>query len=83
MASVFQVCPLEGVAIVFQVLCVHLKRFYFRAFSRTKINTMVHFPLHGLDLSPYTSSSSKDSSSRRRTRIVYDLAAIVVHHGSG
>lgn len=41
---------------------------------------MVYFPLDGLDMTGYCVNQSKASS---RGRFLYDLAAIVVHHGSG
>lgn len=61
------------------VLTIHLKRFHFTAFSRTKIDTMVHFPFRGLDMSSYI-ARNKGSTGEGE---IYDLAAIVVHHGSG
>ena len=68
-----------------QVLCVHLKRFRFNSFIRTKLNTPISFPLHSLDMAPFTTTDTKTSSSSRRSRswTIYDLAAVVVHHGSG
>ena len=36
-----------------QVLCLHLKRFKFQAFHRSKVDTYVQFPVRGLDMSPY------------------------------
>ncbi|XP_065836719.1 ubiquitin carboxyl-terminal hydrolase 3-like [Oscarella lobularis] len=62
-----------------QVLCLHLKRFHFTTMFRSKIDTHVQFPISGLDMSPYllSSSSSEEASS------LYDLGAVIVHHGSG
>ena len=37
----------------FQVLCLHLKRFKFVSFHRSKIDTTVEFPLENLDMSDY------------------------------
>lgn len=61
------------------VLCLHLKRFRFNSFLRTKLTTQIGFPLQNLDMSPYT--SDYDGSSKKAC--LYDLAALVVHHGSG
>ena len=36
-----------------QVLVVHLKRFSYSRYSRDKLDTLVEFPLEGLDLSRY------------------------------
>ena len=38
---------------VFKVLCLHLKRFKFQAFHRSKVDTYVQFPVRGLDMGPY------------------------------
>lgn len=37
----------------FQVLCLHLKRFKFVSFHRSKIDTPVEFPLENLDMKDY------------------------------
>ncbi|KAK3731443.1 hypothetical protein QZH41_013624, partial [Actinostola sp. cb2023] len=60
------------------VLCLQLKRFRFQSFVRSKLETYVQFPMRGLDMSPYV---LQDKESRKP--VLYDLAAIVVHHGSG
>ncbi|KAL5482206.1 hypothetical protein EMCRGX_G022501 [Ephydatia muelleri] len=57
-----------------RVLCLHLKRFRYTTFVRTKLNTQVDFPLCGLDIGPYTVTGGKTA---------YDLTSLVVHHGSG
>lgn len=40
-----------------KILVVHIKRFRFSTTRREKLSTDVHFPLSGLDLSPYISPS--------------------------
>jgi hypothetical protein len=37
------------------ILIIHLKRFEFTEKKRGKINDLVEFPLHDLDLTPYVS----------------------------
>uniref|UniRef100_A0A4W3HY91 Ubiquitin carboxyl-terminal hydrolase n=1 Tax=Callorhinchus milii TaxID=7868 RepID=A0A4W3HY91_CALMI len=62
-----------------KVLCLHLKRFHWTAYLRNKIDTYVEFPLRGLDMKCFLlepENSGPDSC-------LYDLAAVVVHHGSG
>ncbi|XP_061450917.1 ubiquitin carboxyl-terminal hydrolase 3 isoform X4 [Rhineura floridana] len=62
-----------------KVLCLHLKRFHWTAYLRNKVDTYVEFPLRGLDMKCYLlepENSGPDSC-------LYDLAAVVVHHGSG
>ncbi|XP_056271657.1 ubiquitin carboxyl-terminal hydrolase 3 isoform X2 [Pseudoliparis swirei] len=62
-----------------KVLCLHLKRFHWTAFLRNKVDTYVEFPQKGLDMRHYLlepENSLPDSC-------LYDLVAVVVHHGSG
>ena len=63
------------------VLCLHLKRFKFVSFHRSKIDTTVEFPLEDLDMSDYVLPSVIDSNSQDSCK--YNLAAVIVHHGSG
>eukprot|EP00127_Corallochytrium_limacisporum_P003323 Clim_evm12s148 gene=Clim_evmTU12s148 len=66
------------------MLCLHVKRFRWTS-ARSKIDTFVHFPLQGLDMSPYTTTHASGSSSSASggKPIRYDLSAVVVHHGMG
>jgi len=50
-----------------------LKRFAWSGTVHGKIDTIVDFPLHHLDMGPY-------SSSQKST--LYDLQSIVYHHGT-
>lgn len=61
------------------VLCLHLKRFKFQAFHRSKVDTYVQFPVRGLDMSPYCMKDQEENPKA----FLFDLAAVVVHHGSG
>lgn len=58
-----------------QVLCLHLKRFRWHNYFRTKVDTGISFPLRALDMSRFVLE--------RRRAMLYDLAAVIVHHGSG
>ncbi|TWW75715.1 Ubiquitin carboxyl-terminal hydrolase 3 [Takifugu flavidus] len=62
-----------------KVLCLHLKRFHWTAFLRNKIDTYVEFPLKGLDMRGYL----LEPENSLPESCVYDLVAVVVHHGSG
>ena len=42
------------------VLVLHLKRFSYSRWARDKIETDVHFPLDGLDVSPYVKGPIKE-----------------------
>ena len=60
------------------ILVMHLKRFSYSRTWRNKIDTLVDFPLDGLDLSPYV---LPNASSRGGPEPVYDLCAVVNHFG--
>ncbi|XP_061577787.1 ubiquitin carboxyl-terminal hydrolase 3 [Cololabis saira] len=62
-----------------KVLCLHLKRFHWTAFLRNKVDTYVEFPLKGLDMGGYLLEPGKALPGS----CLYDLVAVVVHHGSG
>uniref|UniRef100_A0AAX7TQ89 Ubiquitin carboxyl-terminal hydrolase 3 n=1 Tax=Astatotilapia calliptera TaxID=8154 RepID=A0AAX7TQ89_ASTCA len=62
-----------------KVLCLHLKRFHWTAFLRNKVDTYVEFPLKGLDMRGYLLEPEKSLPGS----CLYDLVAVVVHHGSG
>ena len=68
---------------LFQVLCLHLKRFRWSSFSRTKLDTHVEFPLSGLDMTNYLLSNLHETRCSNAGSCLYDLAAVIVHHGSG
>merc|ERR1712223_559136 len=65
------------------VLCLHIKRFRWSPYSRTKIDTHVGFPLSGLDMSQYLLSNLHETRCSNSGSSLYDLAAVIVHHGSG
>uniref|UniRef100_A0A3B4U1W5 Ubiquitin carboxyl-terminal hydrolase n=1 Tax=Seriola dumerili TaxID=41447 RepID=A0A3B4U1W5_SERDU len=62
-----------------KVLCLHLKRFHWTAFLRNKVDTYVEFPLKGLDMRGYL----LEPENALPGSCLYDLVAVVVHHGSG
>lgn len=66
-----------------RVLCLHIKRFRWSPYSRTKIDTHVSFPLSGLDMSSYLLSNLHETRCSIAGSSLYDLAAVIVHHGSG
>ncbi|KTG35922.1 hypothetical protein cypCar_00018185, partial [Cyprinus carpio] len=61
-----------------KVLCLHLKRFHWTAFLRNKIDTYVEFPMRGLDMKSFL----LEPENSLLENCLYDLAAVVVHHGS-
>lgn len=65
------------------VLCLHLKRFRWHNFFRTKIDTHVLFPVTALDMSHFVLNSLRDTRRSGTGSNLYDLAAVIVHHGSG
>ncbi|XP_062317513.1 ubiquitin carboxyl-terminal hydrolase 3 isoform X1 [Osmerus eperlanus] len=62
-----------------KVLCLHLKRFHWTAYLRNKVDTYVEFPLRDLDMKGYL----LEPENYLLESCLYDLAAVVVHHGSG
>ncbi|XP_063223069.1 ubiquitin carboxyl-terminal hydrolase 3-like [Bacillus rossius redtenbacheri] len=65
------------------VLCLHLKRFRWHNSFRTKIDTDVSFPVTALDMSQFVLSNLHETRRSGTGSNLYDLAAIIVHHGSG
>ena len=61
------------------MLCLHFKRFRWGLYSRSKVKDAVSFPMRNLDLTPYMDARA----SKTRWPPVYDLSAVVIHHGSG
>ena len=44
-----------------QVLCLHLKRFRYSQFGRSKVDTYVKFPLQDLNMNPFALRQSQVS----------------------
>lgn len=70
------------------VLCLHLKRFRWNNYFRTKLDNYVQFPVEGLDMTKFILSNmvTQEMHETRGSGIgssLYDLAAVIVHHGSG
>lgn len=57
------------------VLVLHLKRFSYSRWVRDKVETRVHFPLDGLDVSPYVKGPMKDHGGA-----VFDCVAVRLRH---
>jgi len=65
------------------VLCLHVKRFRWTAYARTKLDTFIEFPLNGLDMSGYLLGNLSGTRFSNSGSSLYDLAAVIVHHGTG
>jgi len=65
------------------VLCLHLKRFRWTNFFRTKLDNYIEFPVNGLDMSQYVLSNMHETRGSACGSTFYDLAAVIVHHGNG
>ncbi|RAL45956.1 hypothetical protein DM860_006110 [Cuscuta australis] len=59
-----------------EILVIHMKRFSFKRFLKNKLETLVDFPIHDLELSSYIANNEEQSSFR------YMLYAISNHYGS-
>jgi len=57
------------------VLILHLKRFKYSKYSRDKLDTLVEFPLEGLDLAPFVVNEDESKNA------IYDLYAVSNHFG--
>lgn len=62
-----------------RILVLHIKRFTYSTYRRTKLNTSVHFPTCGLDVSDCIDAASPHIS---RSDCVYDLTGVSLHSGS-
>lgn len=67
----------------FQVLCLHIKRFRWCNSYRSKVDTQVDFPMESLDMSAFTVRGVTGTRLGAQNSHLYDLAAVIVHHGSG
>lgn len=65
------------------VLCLHIKRFRWNNFFRTKIDLRIKFPIKSLDMSQYVLNNGPETRRSSSSNNVYDLAAVIVHHGNG
>ncbi|XP_074107011.1 ubiquitin carboxyl-terminal hydrolase 3 isoform X1 [Cotesia typhae] len=65
------------------VLCLHIKRFRWCNSYRSKVDTQVDFPMESLDMSTFTVCGSAGVKIGAQNSHLYDLAAVIVHHGSG
>jgi len=66
-----------------QVLCLHIKRFRWCNSYRSKVDTQVDFPMESLDMSAFTVRGVTGTRLGAQNSHLYDLAAVIVHHGSG
>eukprot|EP00741_Cyanophora_paradoxa_P016451 tig00020918_g15884.t1 len=57
------------------ILCLHIKRFRWHSYNRSKIDVHVDFPLSHLNLRPFCTASCMHT--------LYDLIGVVNHHGLG
>uniref|UniRef100_A0A6G1SCE3 Ubiquitin carboxyl-terminal hydrolase n=1 Tax=Aceria tosichella TaxID=561515 RepID=A0A6G1SCE3_9ACAR len=65
------------------VLCLHLKRFRYNNFIRTKIDDYIQFPIQGLDMKRFVMANKHETRGSSCGPTTYDLVAFIEHHGSG
>jgi ubiquitin carboxyl-terminal hydrolase 3 len=65
------------------VLCLHLKRFRYNNFIRTKIDDYIQFPIQGLDMKRFVLANKHETRGSSCGPTTYDLVAFIEHHGSG
>lgn len=66
-----------------EVLCLHLKRFRYNNFLRTKIDDYIQFPIQGLDMKRFVLTNKHETRGSSCGPTTYDLVAFIEHHGSG
>jgi len=66
-----------------RVLCLHIKRFRWSVYARSKLDTLIEFPLNDLDMSGYLLKNTSGTRFSDAGSPLYDLAAVIVHHGTG
>lgn len=65
------------------VLCLHLKRFRYNNYLRTKIDDYIQFPIQDLDMKRYVMANKHETRGSSSGPTTYDLVAFIEHHGSG
>ncbi|VDO34512.1 unnamed protein product [Onchocerca flexuosa] len=60
-----------------EILCIHLKRFRHELSYSVKIRNKVTFPIHDLDLTPFTANCDES-----KEPVLYDLVAFITHYGA-
>lgn len=65
------------------VLCLHLKRFRYNNYLRTKIDNYIKFPIQGLDMKRFVTVNKHETRGSSCGPTTYDLVAFIEHHGSG
>ncbi|GMH38522.1 hypothetical protein BSKO_06406 [Bryopsis sp. KO-2023] len=60
------------------VLLISLKRFNFNGHKTIKLNSHIHFPLIGLDISEFCGAPGEG---RGNDELLYDLTGVCYHHG--
>lgn len=65
------------------VLCLHIKRFRYNNFLRTKIDDYIQFPIQGLDMKRFVMANKHETRGSSCGPTTYDLVAFIEHHGSG
>ncbi|KAK3092017.1 hypothetical protein FSP39_024469 [Pinctada imbricata] len=65
------------------ILVIHLKRFRQTGLRRTKLSTLVDFPVEGLDMSPYVIKRSEHQDHLTSdSEMTYDLYGVCNHYGN-
>ena len=62
---------------------MHVKRFRWCNNYRTKVDVPLVFPVRALDMSSYLLDKMPETRRSAAGGQLYDLAAVIVHHGSG
>ena len=56
---------------------------FFNFYCRTKIDLQIEFPINELDMTQFLLNNGPETRRSNSSSNIFDLAAVIVHHGNG